>query len=52
MGTANDGNLVVVDANGVPWAEVFNDRIGRALFRKELFTDPETGVLIRDTPPA
>jgi quercetin dioxygenase-like cupin family protein len=26
---------------------VFNDRIGRTLLRKELFTDPETGVLIR-----
>jgi quercetin dioxygenase-like cupin family protein len=47
MATVKDGNLVVVDANGIPWAEVFNDKIGRALLRKELFTDPETGVMIR-----
>ena len=47
MATVKDGNLVVVDANGIPWAEVFNDKIGRALLRKELFTDPETGVSIR-----
>jgi quercetin dioxygenase-like cupin family protein len=46
METAKDGNLVAVDANGIPWAEVFNDKIGRAVFRKELFTDPETGVSI------
>src|SRR5262249_15122354 len=45
--TAKDGDLVVVDAKGLPWAEVFNDRIGRALFRKELLMDPETGVMIR-----
>jgi hypothetical protein len=47
MATTTDGNLVVVDAKGIPWSEVFNDRIGRALFRKELFMDPETGVSIR-----
>jgi quercetin dioxygenase-like cupin family protein len=39
--------LVVVDANAMPWEERFNEKIGRALFRKELFTDPETGMLVR-----
>ena len=31
----------------MPWEERFNERIGRALFRKELYTDPETGMLVR-----
>jgi quercetin dioxygenase-like cupin family protein len=47
METEKKPRLVVVDTKGIPWAEVFNDRIGRALFRKDLFTDPETGVTIR-----
>jgi quercetin dioxygenase-like cupin family protein len=47
METGKKGNLVVVDTEGIPWAEVFNDRIGRALLRKELFTDPETGAMVR-----
>ena len=47
MATEKKASLVVIDTNVIPWAEVFNDRIGRTLLRKELFTDPETGVLIR-----
>ena len=31
----------------MPWEENFNQHIGRALFRKELYADPETGALIR-----
>lgn len=38
---------VAVDANRLPWEERFNERIGRALFRKELFSDPETGMMVR-----
>jgi quercetin dioxygenase-like cupin family protein len=30
-----------------PWEERFNEKIGRALFRKMLYTDPETGAEIR-----
>ena len=40
-------NLIVVDTNNVPWEERFNERIGRALFRKNLHTDPESGAEIR-----
>jgi quercetin dioxygenase-like cupin family protein len=47
MATGKKGSLVVIDTKGIPWAEVFNDTIGRALLRKELFTDPETGAMIR-----
>jgi len=39
--------LTAVDANSLPWEERFNERIGRALFRKNLFIDPETGMEIR-----
>src|SRR5258708_5791697 len=41
------GKLIVVDTNKIPWAERFNERIGRTLFRKELFTDRETAVKFR-----
>jgi len=37
----------VVDANALPWEERFNEKIGRALYRKNLFTDAETGMEIR-----
>jgi quercetin dioxygenase-like cupin family protein len=36
-----------VDTAALPWEEHFNEHIGRALFRKELFRDSETGMLIR-----
>jgi quercetin dioxygenase-like cupin family protein len=31
----------------IPWEERFNEKLGRALFRKDLFNDPETGAEIR-----
>ncbi len=37
----------VVDANALPWEERFNEKIGRALNRKNLFKDAETGMEIR-----
>jgi len=40
-------DLTVVDSNQLPWEERFNERIGRALFRKNLFIDSETGMEIR-----
>jgi len=43
----NKTEFLAIDANKLPWEERFNERIGRALFRKELFTDPETGCLVR-----
>jgi quercetin dioxygenase-like cupin family protein len=30
-----------------PWEERFNHKIGRALFRKNLYTDPDSGAEIR-----
>jgi len=43
----NQSKLIVIDTHTMPWEERFNERIGRALFRKELYTDPETSALIR-----
>jgi quercetin dioxygenase-like cupin family protein len=43
----NESKLIVIDTHAAPWEERFNDKIGRALFRKELYVDPETGALIR-----
>jgi hypothetical protein len=36
--------FIAIDTNQMPWEERFNEQIGRALFRKELFNDPETGM--------
>src|SRR5881396_285142 len=43
----NASKLIVIDTQTMPWEERFNEKIGYALFRKELYTDPETGALIR-----
>src|SRR5262249_23065978 len=40
-------SLISIDTNSMPWEERFNDRIGRALFRKNLMEDPETGMEVR-----
>jgi len=37
----------VVNTREQPWEERFNERIGKALYRKNLYTDPETGGEIR-----
>jgi quercetin dioxygenase-like cupin family protein len=39
--------ITVIEANSLPWEERFNEKIGRALYRKNLFTDAETGMEIR-----
>ena len=39
--------LIVIDTNAVPWEERFSDKLGRALYRKNLVTDPDTGMEVR-----
>jgi quercetin dioxygenase-like cupin family protein len=39
--------FTAVNANDLPWEERFNDKAGGAILRKELFSDPDTGMLIR-----
>lgn len=40
-------NMLAVDTSALPWEERPNDRIGRSLFRKNLMTDPDTGMEVR-----
>jgi len=40
-------SFLAIDANDQPWEERFSEQIGRAIFRKELFQDDETGMLVR-----
>ena len=39
--------LTVIDTRALPWEERFNDKIGAALYRKNLSEDPETGMEVR-----
>lgn len=39
--------LIAIDTAAVPWAERWNEKLGTNLFRKELFTDPDTGMQVR-----
>jgi quercetin dioxygenase-like cupin family protein len=36
-----------VNTAELPWQERFNEKLGRPLFRKDLYADPETGGEIR-----
>ena len=39
--------LIAIDTAALPWAERFNEKLGRALYRKDLVTDPDTGMEVR-----
>jgi len=39
--------FIAIDTAKLPWEESFDEKVGRALFRKELFSDPETGMMVR-----
>jgi quercetin dioxygenase-like cupin family protein len=43
----NPRKMYAIDTNLVPWEERPNERIGRSLFRKVLYTDPDNGAEIR-----
>ena len=32
-----------IDTSAQPWEERFNEKLGKAIFRKDLYADPETG---------
>lgn len=36
-----------IDTATTSWEERYNEKLGRAIFRKDLYTDPETGAEIR-----
>lgn len=39
--------VVAIDTNAVPWEERFNEHLGKTLYRKNLITDPDTGMEVR-----
>ena len=43
----NMRQLIAIDTNEQPWEERFNEKLGRAIYRKNLLEDPETGMEIR-----
>lgn len=43
----NPRTMYAIDTNTMPWEERFNEKLGRALFRKMLYTDPDNGAEIR-----
>jgi quercetin dioxygenase-like cupin family protein len=43
----NHGQFVAVDSHAIPWEERFHEKVGKAIYRKELFTDSDTGMLVR-----
>ena len=40
-------SFYTVNVSAVPWQERFNEKIGRVLYRKDLYTDPASGMEIR-----
>jgi len=38
---------ITMDTNAVPWEERFNEKLSRALYRKVLIQDPDTGMGIQ-----
>jgi quercetin dioxygenase-like cupin family protein len=40
-------SLIAIDTATLPWEERFNEKLGRALYRKNLITDPDTGMEVR-----
>jgi quercetin dioxygenase-like cupin family protein len=39
--------VIAIDAAALPWEERFNEKLGRVLYRKNLITDPDTGMEVR-----
>ena len=39
--------LTAIDTTSMAWEERFNEKIGKALYRKNLIEDPETGMEVR-----
>jgi quercetin dioxygenase-like cupin family protein len=43
----DEKGLKAMDTHSMPWQELFNERVGRPLYRKDLIVDPETGMEVR-----
>ncbi len=40
-------NLISIDATALPWEEHYSDFLGKTIYRKNLITDPDTGMEVR-----
>jgi quercetin dioxygenase-like cupin family protein len=38
---------IAIDTAALPWEDRFNEKLGRALYRKNLMEDPDTGMEVR-----
>jgi quercetin dioxygenase-like cupin family protein len=43
----SESKFTAIDAAAMPWESRYNEALGKTLFRKNLFEDPETGMEIR-----
>jgi quercetin dioxygenase-like cupin family protein len=43
----DEKQMVAIDTQVLPWEERFNEKLGRALYRKNLIIDPDTGMEVR-----
>jgi len=43
----SDSNFIALDIAALPWEERFNEHLGKMLYRKNLVTDPDTGMEVR-----
>jgi quercetin dioxygenase-like cupin family protein len=44
---AMQASFLAIAADQVPWTEVRNEHVAGSIFRKELFSDPDTGMMVR-----
>lgn len=42
-----ESTLLAIDTAALPWEERYNEHLGKTLYRKNLVTDPDTGMEIR-----
>ena len=47
MISPGEKGITAFDTASLPWEERFNAKIGRALYRKNLIQDPDTGMEVR-----
>jgi quercetin dioxygenase-like cupin family protein len=41
------GEITAIDATALPWEARWNEHVGKTLYRKNLVTDPDTGMEVR-----
>jgi quercetin dioxygenase-like cupin family protein len=42
-----ENKYFAVDTHALPWEERYNEQLGKSLYRKEIFHEPETGMVVR-----